>query len=546
MKNVKPRLLLITRLTSKHLLVVCFIFVMTVWTIRLASLYYGPTSTGLNGSLYTSDAVAQQVILKDWQKGYRQSAVVGQDNWIIKYPLYIVTNNLPISANYRILTTSWLILATTAVLIMWSLQRFMSTIGSVGRRKKQLSLLALSAFIAAIPATTFFIFQFPNSRNIEIGLAMFLMVELHRFFVSKRIYQTHTYLKIAVAFLAFSLLLADDPLFLYEFGLPLLFIAATYFIFLPQASRWKVYVIGGFAGLSIIASKLITHALTLLTPLSYIKPQTAFASFDQFIVNLKYLFNNAIDIFGIDFWGKESFKLHTILVYVFIIIFAVSVYGFILQTRSYKNSIIHGLSVTIGVAAVAIFCLNTLFGSGLDNLSGRYLIILIPVQLFALSYALLKINNKRLNGFIVLCMVSAVMLTVIFSVKTIATNFHEPVNNIDQSVLSVIKKANLSKGYAAYSRSTTLTYSSDFKVNVVSVECGPQDKKMYFSPVLSEEGALRQPVQKSFYLYDPTRPHDCQAEDLEHLFGEPQQSIILPTKEVLNIYNYDINTKIIR
>ena len=542
MKN--PRL--IKRFVSRHLLAVCFIFVMSIWTIRLASLYYGPTSVGPNGSLYTSDAVAQQVILKDWQKGYRQSAVVGQDNWVIKYPLYIATNNLPISANYRILTTSWLILATTAFLIIWSLQRFMFTLGSAGRRKKQLSLLALSAFLAAIPATTFFIFQFPNSRNIEIGLAMFLMVELHRFFVSKRIYQTHTYIKIAAILLTSSLLLADDPLFFYEFGLPLLFITAAYFIFLPQVARWKLYVIGGFAALSVIASKLIAQALTALTPLSYIKPQMAFASFDQFIVNLKYLFSNAIDIFGIDFWGKEPFKLHTILVYVFIIIFVFSVYGFISQARSHKDSIIHGVSVTIGVIAVAVFCLNTFFSSGLDNLSGRYLIILIPVQLFALSYALLKINNKRLNGFIMVCLALAVMLTAIFSVKTIVTNFHEPVNNIDRSVLSAIKKANLSKGYAAYSRSTTLTYSSDFKVNVVSVECGLQDKKMYFSPVLSEEGALNQPVQKSFYLYDPTRPYDCQAQDLRHLFGDPQQSITLPTKEVLNIYNYDINTRIIR
>jgi len=527
---------------QRYLLIVCFAIVISVWSFRLLDLQY--RSINLPRA-YTSDAIAQQVILHDWQEGYKESATMGEDSWFIKFPLYIISNNLPISPVKKLFITSIIILAITLLLVLISLQRFLKSL-NISEKRRRLSLVASSMLLAAVPTTTFFVFQFPNSRNIEIGLFLLILVELHRYFVFKNTYKTHKRLKVLGLVLLSAVLLANDPLFLYLFAIPAALFCCGYLIFCSKSHEVKLKSLLALSLLSIVLGKVLAYILTIVLPITYIIHNSKFATFDVFLVNIKVFFNNAINIFGINFWGNKYASTGTLKAFLFICLLMISIYGIITMAKKYKSAPINGLIAFLATFTIVVFLVGTDFSIGTDSLSGRFLILLFPIQILGLVYALAYLKNLRIVAVALLCLVVVFVQTLASTGRAVLQNRHARVNALDAVPLQVITENNLTKGYAPYSRSATLTYSSNFKVHVISSECSLQDKQMYFSSVLTEKANLRRTSDKSFYIYDSLRPYDCKPEDLLNLLGIPEKTIPLPMGEVLNIYNYDITPKIKR
>ncbi len=527
---------------QRYLLLVCFAIVMIVWSFRLLDLQYRSINLP---STYTSDAIAQQVILHDWQEGYRESAMMGEDSWFMKFPLYIVSNNLPVSSVKKLFITSEVILAITLLLVLISIQRFLKSL-NVSEKRRKLALMASSMFLAAVPTTTFFVFQFPNSRNIEIGLFLLILVELYRYFVFKNAYKTHKRLKTSGLVLLSAVLFANDPLFLYLFAIPTALFCCGYLIFCNKSHDVKIRSLLVMTLLSIVLSKALAYILSVVLPIKYIIHNSKFATFDVFIVNLKVFFNNAINIFGVNFWGNKYASTGTLKAFLFICLLMISIYGIITMAKKYKSVPSSGLIAFLAVFTIVVFLVGTDFSIGTNSLSGRFLILLVPIEILGLVYALAYLKNLRIVAVVLLCLLAVFTQTLASTGRAVIQNRHARVNAIDAVPLQVITENNLTKGYAPYSRSATLTYSSNFNVHVISSECSLQDKQMYFSPVLTEKANLNRASDKSFYIYDSLRPYDCKPEDLLTLLGTPEKTIPLPMGEVLNIYNYDITPKIKR
>lgn len=534
----------IVRIQLKYLFLICFALVMSVWTVRLLDLHYGSANLPA-GALYVSDAVAQQVILNEWQEGYSDQAFMGKDSWFIKFPLYVFTNNLPVSPPWRIYITSWLILLATAFLILISIKRFLKSLNTSEDRRK-LSLLATSIFLAAIPSTAFFLFQFPNSRNIEIGLFLFLLVEIHRLFILKDSYKNRKILKLSALFLASIVLIANDPMFLYLFAIPIVLFCCAYLVFCRRDQYSKVAKLLGMTCIAVVAAKVLAYLLTVILPIAYVEHFSKVATFEVFLLNIKTLFNNAINVLGINLWGNSFTDINILIAGIFMLILVVAAYGLVAKATRYRASPTYGLPAFLAVFTIIVFCIGINSSIGIDMLSGRYLILLGPLEILGLAYALVYIKNMRLIALIFVCLFGILSATLISNWYAINEKRHTQVNRLDRYPLDVIEENHLSKGYAAYSRATTLTYSSNFNVHVVSSECSLQDRQMYFSSVLTEKASLRRPSDKSFYLYDPLRPYDCKPDDLRLVLGDPKKVIPLPTGEILNIYDYDIAPKIKR
>jgi len=80
---------------------------------------------------------------------------VGDDNWFIKYPLYVLTNNLPISPIGQFLVTMLVLLYITAFLMLYSISEFINIfVKNIKKRRRSLALIAI--FLAIIPGDAFY------------------------------------------------------------------------------------------------------------------------------------------------------------------------------------------------------------------------------------------------------------------------------------------------------------------------------------------------------------------------------------------------------
>ena len=168
----------ITRCFGRHLWLAGTVLVMAVWTLRLLALHYTPnTCYAITCNNYISDQVGAQNLIADWQQGFRQASDLGPQMDFLKYPLYLAVNNLPIEPLKQLFIESWLILAVTAALVLRAMELVFGVVAERTATPKRLpvSMLVVTVALAATPVAEFYWLEFPDSRNVEIGLCVFLI-----------------------------------------------------------------------------------------------------------------------------------------------------------------------------------------------------------------------------------------------------------------------------------------------------------------------------------------------------------------------------------
>lgn len=146
----KKLIKLVEKASLKRILLLTLVIVLAVWTLRLVQVHYNGYPLGYAGiSDYHSDDTALANILWQWQKGFRGGAVVGDDNWIIKYPLYFFTNNLPIQPIQRLFLNSLTTLYITAILMVLAIYGFTKLLIS-NKNKQKLSLVLAGLTLALV------------------------------------------------------------------------------------------------------------------------------------------------------------------------------------------------------------------------------------------------------------------------------------------------------------------------------------------------------------------------------------------------------------
>lgn len=175
----------VTAVFSEHPWLAGTVLVVAVWTVRQLVLHYttNPFSTVSPGEYqnYISDQEGGPNLMADWQQGFRQVSVVSADNFFLKYPLYLLGDNLPFGPPKQLFLESWVLLAIIVALILRAAGLCLSQVAarlSVPRRFP-LAMLVVSLALAATPFANFHWLEFTNSRNIEVGLGFYLLARLY-------------------------------------------------------------------------------------------------------------------------------------------------------------------------------------------------------------------------------------------------------------------------------------------------------------------------------------------------------------------------------
>ena len=533
-------------LRTHRLFIVCFVFVIAFWTARVIAINYAGYAydSVTNSNNYNSDEIAQQNILRDWQAGYRANVYVGDDNWFIKYPIYVAANNLPFSPVGKLLATMLAIMSATAFLALYSIYKFIDIFVADKKRRKR-SLILMASFLAIIPGEAFYTLSMPNSRNIEVGLTLFLLLQLYRSLFDKQWPRGRFKPKLAALLLLLSCLIADDPLFLYIVVAPVALVAFTMFLFdkLKSGYFWKLalFILAAFVG-----SHVIKLLITWVLPLSFAPHSSDIVSLPKFESNLNLFLQFGLRIFGADIWGDHFRNARTIIRVVYIFVLGLS--GYFLA-RGYKRNknLFYGAVGFIFVWNVLTFLVNS---AVTDSTATRYLIYAVPIELIGLLLAVVSIKTFKQYATVLAILSVGVGLSIFLVTRSIVRNHHQYPNTLDNQVLAAVRQNGLTKGYGNYWLADIQTYLSDNQVQELAVTCNQSggQLKLRINLLLSEDGALflRHPA-KSFLVYSPLyQASSCSPGQLVPLLGQPARLLNFggPDGDYLAIYNYDIGNKV--
>ncbi len=262
-------LLLWNKLTVKQVFLLALIVVLAVWTLRLVNIHYNGYFLGYTGiTNYHSDDTAQANILWEWQNGFRGGAVVGDDNWIIKFPLYIFTNNLPIQPIRRLFLNSLITIYITAGLMMLAIYGFSKLLIAGDKNKQKLTIIFTSLVLACIGQEAFGVIKMPNSRNIELGIFMLLLLALLIYELKPKLFKAKKKLKIFGLIIVVGVLCANDPMFIYLGLVPLALLVMIRYFFINQKLNVTIKYIT-FISSGLVATFFFKKLIPLLLPLTF-------------------------------------------------------------------------------------------------------------------------------------------------------------------------------------------------------------------------------------------------------------------------------------
>jgi len=533
-----PRIL---NIKLKTLLIICIVFIFSAFTVNLVS--------GQFNRAYTSDDVANQYIVQSLLHQHNGHAILPVDSFITHFPLYMLTD-LIIHGNTRrkLFLQAFLLSALFLTSIVISLVYYLRKTKLYGKASVLISTLVLS-FILSTPLFASYMLAI-NNRQLEIGIALLLMVAAHIFLSSKSAPVTRKNILYGVAYvLTMGILWYDDPYFMYIMAggavLTTIFmwvskkvswqkIATTLTVLLSSAALVKIY--------GLLFEKLGIH-LAPNGSTVMLDAGSIFTNIQNTLVGFFFNFNG--NLFGLDVIATEKKTLLPLVCGAVLAILAIA--SLLHSTKSYlKNSVV--LRTLLSTTAVSLLLVIVLTTTG-TIITERYFIFL-PILLTPLiTEYLLHIYKSRYYRF-------GQLLTALLSIGLLlmlATNTysilldvtHKKIrsdNSVNYDIIKTVESAGYVKGYANYWQGNINTYLSSNRIHALPVVCS-YDKTQAFHWLVNDND-FKTKATKTFYLIDPsiTVAATCSIEDNIKQFGEPSKILSRDGRFIL-LYDYDIMSK---
>jgi hypothetical protein len=487
---------------------------------------------------YSSDDVAQQTILSQWQRGYAQTAWVGDDNWYLKFPLYWVANQLDVTPYTRAMVTSWILTTTTMVGVLLVLWRVVELVRPPNRAAHLIGLLLPAVALLALAPTALYFISTNNTRNIEIPILLLLLYWLLRYDRDNR--RPRRYVGLAIVGMA-GLLLADDPIFKFM-GLAALLAVLVWRWLGYRETTPRVLYVGALAVGAMLVSLLVAKAVEVILPLEYLVHPAQFTTIDGFYENARTMVSQNLELFGAHFWGLPR-SLDALFAIINLSLLAAGLLAAAhLMRQSWQQR-----DRSIGLHLVGLLPFWIIMAVLVANFHAetRYLILLPFILILALVLALSRnLGGQRLAVAIVLAFASVAL----FNAWTAARALAGPAvtaNAEERAIADIARDKQVQKGFAPYWRANIATYMSNNTVDVIGVNC---DGGVEFNPVLAEHGVLQKPANKSFVLSYPAgiRGDECSVAVIEGQFGRADETVDIPAKEggKMLIYHRDITSEL--
>jgi hypothetical protein len=493
---------------------------------------------------YTSDDVSQQTILAQWTEGYTAKAVLGDDNWALKFPLYLGMNLAPVTPAARIFITSWILTIATvlgSILALWAIAlRFRPY-----PKKKLLLLIALPIVaVAALSPRAIYIISIVNTRNIEIPLFLLLLLALLHFDDPGYSVHHHRY-AVAGVIALIGVLLADDPLFLYMGAIPLIGLLLLRSVFSPT-SRLKSAQLGAMVVAGWLVSQILRFGLTHLLPITFYPHHSSLPTLSVLATNIGVLFTKDLELFNIYFRGPLlSFSAaETALA---LGLFALGLYT-AMRLAIYRGASKSGQTGLQYFGLLPFWIMAVLLATTFN--SGVPYLILVPFILAGcISLATAKgIISLKLSALIAGAFLLCAVANTTSAATMLAKNPMGQANLQEQSIVQTLRGHGLTKGFATYWHANIVTFLSGYSITTISVSCNTPGLIRPYN-VLEEPAILNKPASRTFVIFYPSRERDqreCTLPQIVTRFGAPSEILVVPNTggAKIAVYDHDITSRL--
>jgi hypothetical protein len=532
----------------------CLLAILVVWGIRLINTErtaYNTTELPFSSFYLTSDQISQQTILHNWQNGLGERAITGDDNWIIKWPIYYLLNSLPLNPITQQFVTAFIILGLTAFGILMVSVLFVNRLFK-NTNHRIYATLAVTLLLISIPAVAFEYMAWPNSRNIELPLYFML---LYCIFVSEFSYKWTkvNVLKIGAVVLSATILFFDDPLFMYLLVPPLLgLMIFRYVVGIDNVNRKFITLFCGSIA-SVVGVYIFRFVITSLTPLGIYSHKPSSFEASLFVSNIITFFTDGLKVVGINLDINELSTIEILCTLVSAVLLACAFLGISASLIKAPKSLFLQYLLVLGFWNC--FLVGAMGAALIGDLaSSRYNIALVVLEILGLLYFIGLIKLKRQYVTVGILLLSLALVTSFLAVNTriYAVNERYIGNRQNQeTIINTLKKEGLTKGYSNNNYGNIMTYLSDYQTQYLPSVCMDMvdgvSEVRYFD-ILTEIGVKNKlKVNKSFYMYVEV-DNKCIGDNIQKQFGRPVKSIDLKLNNGVDarvfIYDYDISKKI--
>jgi hypothetical protein len=493
-------------------------------------------------SPYSTDDVAQQVLLAETDLNDGRAVKATASGYAIKFPYYIFLNHILPNTNLSIFITNTTLIAAGIILTFLAFYWL--------RRYVAFSVITFVVLMAAMLTLQSSSIN-PNYRNIEVGISFLIVAATVAFLYKGFLQKKNMVIKSAVALLSavgLGFFWFGDPMFLYFTGVPLLLLTIAD-LFINRNHKKRPYIVLGIMGASYLFYKLWAVVFAALFEWEVRSTIGGLISFNELVPTLKIGWD-ALILLGIAktelLMERAQLPLLDTLRIALGIVFVVgglaaSALLFIVElvrNKAKANLIVLFFSA-LPFIMLGIFIVS---GTIVDVGAVRYL-LLLPIIL-AFNVAVLVKNHP--TGKIIAMILATVLVALVVTLACFSVirkpDSVEP-NRVDRDIAAILQAENLTKGYAPSGMSLYFNYISNHTLNTVSIYCTPDKMGIYF--VLLDEAKVVQPADRTFYIHYPNAiSNRCDRLDVVSRIGEPDYIINAEAGIEIMVYNRDIKNDI--
>lgn len=488
---------------------------------------------------FNSDDVAIQTIFHQHiASAGSHTAWLGEDNWIIKVPYYLLIDILFGNSMLIVFTSTVIFNVAGLTMFLYACWYFMRRFGISDGHGHRARLLPVIWLLSLSSTLGYWFLYNPNQRNIEIGICFLALVGFAKYTDGDFKFEN---LKAKLAAISLALLLGlflyNDPYFVAMLFGPVLLLAALDSIY--KKSRRSFYLLGFLA--ASFAITLILRFVASIFNINNRHVELHFIPFSAFWPNVNLAIEGIMSIFGADFWDKSIMSLGVVRSLLNLGLVAVLIGTIILllrgkQWKKHDKWLTFWLLQPLLILSIFIFSSNTSLNG---YFSIRFLALLPFYAPVLLGLAYTRILNKpKWKQWFIKAIVAATVLNSAFMISQLLHRPEVRPNTENKNIVALLKHRGLEKGAAQYWNGHIHSYLSDYSITIVPTNC------LHIQHFLMDDHTITKPTKKSFYLYDTRYPQQCDEKQVHEVLGQPTETIIVDGSKKLFIYDYDVTKRL--
>jgi hypothetical protein len=523
----------------------------------------------LNGwTQYTSDSVAQQSLVRTWLDVGHGTAYLPSDTWILKLPLYVAVESLPLSPDLR-LVLEVVALNVGCMLLLTLAALWLARMAAVAR-PRTIDVVAPLVWLAALGGELGANRMQPNYRNIELGLSFVALAIAARYVDARdprRGPELQTGLRAggfgpALAVLLLGFLWLDDPYFAFTVAVPFAALCGAWFLLRRRGYRRLLIVAG-----TVVLSLLVTAGLTtLLNAIGlHVSPPAGQTELPKggLAHRLSLLTHATAAQLGladsdpsamVPGTGTPISPLAASLTAVVTVVAVLA--GLALTWHGWHRRLL--LPAFLGVHWVLIGAAFLISSRVSEVGHGRYLILAcydLAVSLAVVLPAVRRRWPRAAHGVVLLLLTSAVlnMTCTLWTAPRIEQHRWDrlPAGEAapnrpaqEQAIRDAVAATHLSRGYAQFWSANLNLYRSGGRISVNSVTC--VRGQLMTDNWLTDTARRTASSNGTFLVYEPgsSHFHGCDLAELRNQLGPPASALPAGSGAIVLIYDTDIGPRI--